>query len=704
MELLSPAGSFASFNAAVQNGADAVYVGGTRFNARINAANLSDEELKIALTYAKPRGVKVFVVLNTLILDREMNDALNYAEFLYSIGVDAVIIQDLGLISKIKKYIPGLEMHASTQMGISDLNGVLFCEKLGISRVVLAREVSLIEISGIKAHTDVEIEVFAHGAMCMSYSGACLFSSIVGGRSGNRGRCAQPCRKIMDFQSGTQKYALSMADMCMIQHLDEIEKSGVCSIKLEGRMKSPEYVALITNAYRRALDGAPKLEIEELKRKMFAIFNRGEFTTGYYFGDRSKTNRRADKNVSESVLKEASLMALKEDRKSPVDIYFRAAVNEKAKLTLSMAEKSVTVFGAEAETARSARSSEYYKNQLQKLGKTPFIVKNINLCIDENAYLSVSAINELRRNAVEELIKKCVGARKELIPFEPNEFSEITVENNSGKKPKHIGVIARVCSVENIKTAFYAGADEVVYAPNSYNSENLNALLEAKPEGKKLILYLPVAIIAPSDEINIKKLIDSGVFDGAEINNFGEIILADALPYNIGGAHLNVFNSFSLKALLDLGLSRVHMSVELNRAQLKYVAKAGKAEMFVHGRIPLMQLFHCPLREHGSKKCEGQENCVRGMKPIYDEDGRVFPLKSLSMSKQCVVSLYNCVSMDIIDKIAGDIFVDAIRLDFTFEDAVIITERIRSAKIAIAGKPVLPLENITRGHYFRGVE
>ena len=282
MELLSPAGSYESMVAAVQNGADAVYMGGTMFNARRNAKNFDNSELERAIDYCHIRSARVYVTMNTLLFDREMESALRYAEFLYSIGADALIVQDMGLISELNRCIPEMELHASTQMGVHTEDGLMACRRLGLRRAVISREVSLDGLRRLsKAKTGVEIETFAHGALCMSFSGGCLYSSMAGERSGNRGMCAQPCRKPASVAGYPQKSdcCLSPADLCMLMRVKELIEAGVSCIKLEGRMKRPEYVASVTRAYRAAVDGGPKEELIDLLKDVEGIFSRGH-TTG----------------------------------------------------------------------------------------------------------------------------------------------------------------------------------------------------------------------------------------------------------------------------------------------------------------------------------------------------------------------------------------------------------------------------------------
>ena len=281
MELLSPAGSRESLAAAVQNGADAVYFGGSILNARRFADNFSGDALVSALDYCHERGVKAYITLNTLVFDRELRAALDFAAELYRYGADAVLVQDLGLAALIRHELPDLTLHASTQMGIHDEGGLTYCEKAGIKRAVLAREVSLDEIRLLSVSSSIELEAFAHGALCMSFSGSCLYSSMAGERSGNRGTCAQPCRKAASVFGAPKQNELCLSpnDICMIEHLDELKSAGICCVKLEGRMKKPEYVAAVTRCYRAALDGASKDELSRMKLELFRFYNRGEFST-----------------------------------------------------------------------------------------------------------------------------------------------------------------------------------------------------------------------------------------------------------------------------------------------------------------------------------------------------------------------------------------------------------------------------------------
>ena len=312
IELLSPVGDFECLKAAVQNGADAVYLGSASFSARAFATNFDDEALEKAITYAKLRGVKTNLTLNTLIKNDEMPQAIELAKKAYELGIDAIIIQDLGLARYLIKNFPGLAIHASTQMSVHNLEGVLALQKMGFSRVVLSRELSLQEIEYICQNSDIEIEVFVHGALCVSYSGQCLFSSMVGGRSGNRGKCAQPCRlpyELMENDKTINKgYLLSPRDLCGLEYLPQLVNAGVSCLKIEGRMKTPEYVATVTRIYRKYLDLAISGETFEIsqqdKNDLLQVFNRGGFSSGHLAPNankdlvyKTKSNNRNKKNT-----------------------------------------------------------------------------------------------------------------------------------------------------------------------------------------------------------------------------------------------------------------------------------------------------------------------------------------------------------------------------------------------------------------------
>ena len=388
-ELLAPAGSPEALRAAVQNGADAVYLGWGAFNARRGAKNFSDEEFAAALAYCHERGVRVFLTLNTLVTDRELPQALETAVQAGRLGVDAVLVQDWGLFGLLRRTLPDLPLHASTQMSLFTSGGAREIAADGCERVVIARECSAEDTRTICENCPVEVEVFAHGALCMSFSGACLLSSMAGERSGNRGTCAQPCRKRMglDYMPGRDEYDLSLGDLCMIEHLAELKQAGVSCIKLEGRMKRAEYVAVVTRAYRDALDGADKAEISRYKKHMLDMFDRGGGCTGYFYGDNAHTGCIAVSDRSKELIEEAANSYAKDTRKQPVDMELYMRVGEAARLAMRLGGDNVEAVGDVVQPAQKPQTAERYMEQARKLGDTPFICAGIRADIDEKAFL-----------------------------------------------------------------------------------------------------------------------------------------------------------------------------------------------------------------------------------------------------------------------------------------------------------------------------
>jgi len=398
-ELLSPAGDFASAKAAINAGADAVYLGGKSFSARSFAQNFTEEELDDIINYAALRNVKIYIAINTLYSNEEIPRVLEFATNMYKSGASAFILQDIGLASLLKDHLPEIELHASTQMTIHSANGVKYMEQLGFSRVILSRELSLPEIKKINKSVNIGTEVFVHGAMCVSYSGQCLMSSLLGGRSGNRGKCAQPCRLPYTMQE-TKGYLLSPKDMMTLEILDEITESGVSALKIEGRMKSPEYVYTVTKAYRDKLDGH-KPDIEAVKQ----IFNRGGgFSTGYYYGN---IEIQANKELSKPNPSPKTKIA---EKKRNITGEIKIKINQPAKIKLENISKESPV---KAEKAISApMSREEIVTQLSKTGNSPFKVSYKKIDIDEGIFISKQALNQLRRDATEALEAQIIAEIK----------------------------------------------------------------------------------------------------------------------------------------------------------------------------------------------------------------------------------------------------------------------------------------------------
>ena len=594
-ELLSPAGDFECLVAAVEGGADAVYVGGKRFGARAFAKNFDMDELARAVVYCHLHRVKLYVTVNTLVEDKELPELVDYAAELYRIGVDALIIADLGAISEIKKYVPELTLHASTQMSVHNTLGANAATSLGVTRCVVARELPLDEIKRVVDCSECEIEVFLHGALCVCHSGQCLFSSLVGGRSGNRGECAQPCR--LPFNG---KYPLSLKDLSLASHIEELIDSGVSSLKIEGRMKSPTYVYNVTKIYRALLDGhrsANSEEGETLRR----AFSRGGFTDGYFIGkkDMPMTGIRSEEDKKDS-------KELPEISFSPSRISVRAEVvlklGEKAKMILTDGEKTVTVFGdVPVEAQSSPLTEDGVKDRLSKMGNTFLSLSptDIDLTLDGGINLPPSSLNALRRVAAQKL-ESCT---REL-------DSPVYVPEHAAKNSKmqSLQAFSRDALDEAYRSdrAAFSGFD-AIFRP----------LFSSPTEASNGVALPPVVFDSELD--SVKRALAEAAEQGekyALIENIGHISLtleSGLIP--IGDFRLNVTNTASALAYRRLGVDHLILSPELTLPKARDIGGA----VITYGRIPLMVTERCFIKENfGCKRC--------GTAALVDRRGESFPL------------------------------------------------------------------------------
>ncbi len=679
MELLSPAGDFASLKTAVACGADAVYIGGKAFSARKNASNFTDEEIIAAVDFCHLYQTKLYVTLNILIKETERKDALAFAKFLIEAGVDGIIIQDLGLLCAVRQMSSDVKINASTQMTICTSGGVNLLESLGVNRVVLARELSKNEIASIRNNTKLELEMFVHGAMCMGWSGQCLLSSMIGGRSGNRGLCAQPCRLpytlLKDGKPVTNKNALlCMKDLCLAEKIDEI-KPYVDSFKIEGRMKSAEYTGVVTQTYQKALAG--KLEKAELQN-MLSFFSRGGSSEGY-FNERSFA-RMMDYSPSEKVT--ASRAQLAEIKQTPAEkkrtVSFCLVAKEGTPLTLqgTSGAFSYAAIGEICEPANNAPFDEARANkQLSKLGDTPFALENIALQVEGQPFVSVSALNSLRRQVCDELAKQICESYRRTI--QTVSIVTSTTPRKQGK-PK---LCVQVRTKEQLEAAQSMGVEE------TYLSHDLFQQIGTEKE----ICVLP-PITKEGETLNI---------NGAErlmVQNLGQLSQsADKVLY--GGERLNVTNSLSVNALSQLGMKRVTLSPELNLREMKQVidSAAIPVEVIAYGRIPVMVMENCVIKSayHCTK---GAGNFV-----LSDRMGEKFPL----LCDGCRNVLYNSVPLYMADKAEDLLSLNAavLRLAFTTESYDECRHVIAAYQAGLSGKtPHKVFDKITRGHFYRGVE
>ncbi len=590
-ELLAPAGSFEALVAAVEAGADAVYVGGKRFGARAFAKNFDSEELSLAVKYCHLHSVKLYVTVNTLCLDLEMKDVVEYAAFLWKIGVDALIIADLGAIREIRKHVPSLPLHASTQMSVHNSLGADEAFSLGCERVVLARECSVEDITEITEKSKPEIEVFLHGALCVCHSGQCLFSSMVGGRSGNRGECAQPCR--LPFAGG--KYPLSLKDLSYAGHIPALIKSGVASLKIEGRMKSPTYVYTVTKIFRRLLDegrSATDGEWEALKK----AFSRGGFTDGYLKGKPQSVELgiRSEENKAESRENEKPFTV----NKKKVFATVKILNGHPAEMTLFDGEgKEVSVKGQTPEKAENAPLSEGgVKERLSKMGNTylSLAAEDINLTLDEGLNLAPSALNALRRAAAE--------------AFEDTSREEISLDYTLPKFS---------FNQRKMTTATILG-----YNPSLPKAiEDFDAVfvsLFAENKGCANGVYLPPVVMNSelSSVRNALSSLDKEQIKYALVSNLGQIALAKEFSLiPICDFRLNVTNRLTYKTLSEMGVSNIILSPEITLPQARDIG----GSVIVYGRIPLMITERCFMKDNGG--------CGRCSKlSLEDRKGEKFPM------------------------------------------------------------------------------
>ena len=609
-ELLAPAGSRLSLEAALEAGADAVYLGGAQFNARAGAENFGQESLPQAVTLAHAHGAKVYFTLNTLAADRELPEVINTAKAAYFAGADALIVADLGVAAAIHRLMPSLPLHASTQAsGHNSLAGETLA-KLGFSRMVCAREMSLADIRSFTEKSPIEAEIFIHGALCVSHSGQCLFSSMVGGRSGNRGECAQPCRLPYKQTRGSQ-YPLSLKDLSLARHIPELIDSKVASLKIEGRMKSPEYVFAVTSLWRRLLDerrGATEDEMEYLA----SIFSRGGFTDAYFTGKVGAgmlgVRSEADKLSSRTLPPFTGIT-----KKETLDMEAEILKDQPMKLTVSSRGRSATVCGAVPEAAeRRPADAESLVRNLAKLGGTPYAPGRIDLGLDKGLAVSLSALNSLRRDAVAAL--SATGREGDTV-------GDYTPSPETATLPRITQKTARFYSSDGIPDSAYDYFD-IIYLPLHEMAGGKAAVLKSKTEGKNAVfgIILP-PVIFDSETGSVEKALADAAEAGikhAIVGNIGHIESARRYNFTLhGDFRLNVTNSESAAVCRALGLSDIILSPELTLPQARDIGGG----VIVYGRIPLMLLEKCAVKEGF-----GCETCKRGAAELIDRRGVSFPV------------------------------------------------------------------------------
>ncbi|MBQ3405369.1 MAG: U32 family peptidase [Oscillospiraceae bacterium] len=592
-EILAPSGGFEQLTAAVRSGADSVYLGTKGFNARRNARNFDEESLPRAVSYCHARGVELCVTVNTLVMDSEMRDLEENAELLASSGVDAVIIQDMAVLRLFLNKYPDIKRVASTQTAVHNTDGARFLEDQGYDCIVLARELSLEEMRKICDSISAQTEAFVHGAHCMSLSGACSLSAMLGGRSGNRGLCAQPCR--LDWRCGGREYALSLKDMSLISHIREMADAGVDVFKIEGRMKRPEYVAAAVTACRRALAGE-EYDIESLR----AVFSRSGFTDGYLTGKRGADmfgyRRREDVTGAEAVLGKLTALYRDELSRVPVDMEF-SMDREKTLLSVDDGVRRVSVTGPAPEAARTRPTDEQgARKNLEKTGGTPFYVNSFRAEMESGLMLPVSALNAMRRDALSELLER----RGRITPHEAKAYHVPDPVRYVPKGRKSLW--GRFYSLEQV-----TGIErlERIIVP----AEKIRPV-DIERFGDKLTAQLPAALF-PEDEDafgrKLEKLARAGLGHIMTDNIYG-IELGRRLGLAVhGGFGLNILNTRALEFYEALGLESVTVSFELSMSKTKALGGSIYRGIAAYGRLPLMRFRACPVRASvGCGKCGGR--------------------------------------------------------------------------------------------------
>ena len=693
LELLSPAGSMESVEAAVQNGADAVYFGYGAFNARRNAKNFTPEQAAQAVSYCHLRGVKVHLTLNTLLTDRELPLAAQLAAQASDMGVDALIVQDLGVVRMLKQAAPDLPLHASTQMSVHSLDGVKRCADLGFQRVVLSRELSRDQIEYICARSPVEIETFAHGALCMCYSGQCYFSAVIGERSGNRGLCAQPCRLKYGWGNKADGYPLSLKDASMVEHLRELKKMGVACLKLEGRMKRPEYVAVVTRIYANAIKENREPTRQELEELELA-FSRQGFTDGYYMdrkGPQMFGVREEMPEPKELFARARATYENGENRKEPVQFFAKICAGQPARAAVQDREGHlVTVEGPEPESAVNVPlTREKVAGQLSRTGGTPYACEKAVVRIDEGLSLPLSALNAMRRQALEELSRQRVALpERRTGPFRPG------VRYESRRQPPVFTLSLR--RAEQLSDQLLALSPALIYLPVEELSAHPELLERTRAAGVPVGAALPRICWDrewPQVKEALADLKKRGV-DQALCPTWDGVERALQLGLRARGDFgLNTFNSQALKQLRQMGLESATLSFELKLAQIRDLSKAIDTEFIAYGRLPLMITENCIVYNHS-----GQHTCA-GVNQLVDRKGERFPVVK---AFGCRNEILNAKKIFLADKAADwqRLGLWAARLQFTTENAAECVQVLSR----YLGQGLYQPNDYTRGLYYRGVE
>lgn len=699
-ELLAPAGNLEIFKGVIESGADAVYVGGSMFGARAYANNFTEEELLEAIDFAHLRGVKVYLTVNTLIKNSEFSKLYDYLLVYYKRGLDAVIVQDLGVVKAIHEYFPSMEIHTSTQMTVTGADGVRFLSQFGVTRVVMAREVSLAEMKRIHEETGMELEAFVHGALCYSYSGQCLFSSILGGRSGNRGRCAQPCRLPYTVEGKKDEYILSLKDMCGIKALDKLHDAGVYSLKIEGRMKQLEYACGVVKYYRSYIDSKKPVSDADYDR-IKELGNRCGFTDRYYF----------DHNGSDMVTyvkpNFVSNAAEPSPEKRKLSIEGELVLREGEPGSLTVKRGDVT-YKASIEPVSAALKAPLDKkaaiDRINKTGDTDFEFSHIKAQIGENVFVPNGALNKLRRDAISGLCDKLLKKyyRDDARYADISSMCELPehVVKSDAAHDEAINDYTTICSCmtrRQLETLMGYDCFDVFYLDfDMYDRKTLiqqfaDDVQSLKKRKKKVYLMLPTILRADSSDYfaSIAKELDKVSFEGFVVKNYEELYLTENLFTGkkvILDHNMYTFNDVSKSAFFEHGVSGDTVPLELNSKEIMHRNNIG-SQMIVYGYYPLMTTANCV---HKNTK-----GCDKKQKLIYLKDRYNKSFAVCNNCKECYNTIYNSLPTMLTKNIGKlkEAGIRSFRYSFTIETPKQI-KAVMDDKVA----------EYTNGHYKRGVE
>lgn len=699
-ELLAPAGNLEIFKGVIESGADAVYVGGSMFGARAYANNFTEDELLEAIDFAHLRGVKVYLTVNTLIKNSEFSKLYDYLLPYYKRGLDAVIVQDIGVVKAIHEYFPSLEIHTSTQMTVTGADGVRFLSQFGVTRVVMAREVSLAEMKRIHEETGMELEAFVHGALCYSYSGQCLFSSILGGRSGNRGRCAQPCRLPYTVEGKKDEYILSLKDMCGIKALDKLHDAGVYSLKIEGRMKQLEYACGVVKYYRSYIDSKKPVSDADYDR-IKALGNRCGFTDRYYF----------DHNGSDMVTyvkpNFVSNAAEPSPEKRKLSIEGELVLREGEPGSLTVKRGDVT-YKASIEPVSAALKAPLDKkaaiDRINKTGDTDFEFSHIKAQIGENVFVPNGALNKLRRDAISGLCDKLLKKyyRNDARYADMSRLTALPehVVKSDAAHDEAINDYTTICSCmtrAQLDTLISYDCFDVFYLDfDMYDRKTLiqqfaDDVKCLTKRNKKVYLMLPTIFRADSSDyfVSIAKELDNVSFEGFVVKNYEELYLTENLFTGkkvILDHNMYTFNDVSKSAFFEHGVSGDTVPLELNSKEIMHRNNIG-SQMIVYGYYPLMTTANCV---HKNTK-----GCDKKQKLIYLKDRYNKSFAVCNNCKECYNTIYNSLPTMLTKNIGKlkEAGIRSFRYSFTIETPKQI-KAVMDDKVA----------EYTNGHYKRGVE